>query len=342
MSTNLVIGYFGFRSNKLDGQTVKTRNFYALLKELDASVRYFDTEDIKYKKTSIFKLLVLILQAKKIYYLPAHNSLKSFFPWLYKVAKVFNKKIYYFMVGGWLSDFLTKNTEIKNMLGKIENVFCETHTIKNELEEKFDFQNLDYFPNFRETSFQPTFRAVDNEHIKIVYMGRINEGKGILDLFEIERRLSALNTNNYTIDLYGQIQKDFEKELQMQLNASGKIQYKGVLNPNEIYATLDKYDLMVFPTHFYTEGLPGTVLDAYLSGIPVLASNWKHAQEFIEDPKTGFIYEFDNIDNFENSIVSVLKNPSCINNMKKHAFDKSQNCGKEYAKELLIKISKSN
>src|SRR5690606_16201462 len=132
---NLVIGYFGLKSNKLDGQTVKTQNFYALLQELDTSVRYFDTEDIKYKKTSIFKLLVLILQAKKIYYLPAHNSLKSFFPWLYKIAKVFNKKIYYLMVGGWLADFLTKNAEIKKMLGNIERVFCETHTVKKELKE---------------------------------------------------------------------------------------------------------------------------------------------------------------------------------------------------------------
>src|SRR5690606_37444541 len=235
------------------------------------------------------------------------------------------KKIYYFMVGGWLSDFLTKNTQIKNMLGKIENVFCETHTIKNELEEKFNFQNLDYFPNFRETYFQPTFRTVDNEHVKIVYMGRINEGKGILDLFEIERRLALLDKNNYSIDLYGQIQKDFEKELQLRLSLSTKIQYKGVLNPNEIYVTLDKYDLMVFPTHFYTEGLPGTVLDAYLSGIPVLACNWKHAQEFIEDKKTGFIYEFDNKDNLEKEIVNVLKEPSLINTMKKNAFVKSEN-----------------
>src|SRR5690606_6724422 len=250
------------------------------------------------------------------------------------------KKIYYFMVGGWLSDFLTKNTQIKNMLGKIENVFCETHTIKNELEEKFNFQNLDYFPNFRETYFQPTFRTVDNEHVKIVYMGRINEGKGILDLFEIEDRLNLLNKNNYSVDLYGQIQKDFEKELQLRLSLSTKIQYKGVLNPNEIYATLDKYDLMVFPTHFYTEGLPGTVLDAYLSGIPVLASDWKHAQEFIEDTKTGFIYEFGSIDKLEDTVAIVLNKPSIINTMKQNAFTKSKSYSKQTAFQILKNIVK--
>ena len=42
----LVLGYFGNRTNKLDGQTVKTRDVYRLAKEQYGDcVEYFDTED---------------------------------------------------------------------------------------------------------------------------------------------------------------------------------------------------------------------------------------------------------------------------------------------------------
>ena len=47
MKRILVLGYFGYLTNQLDGQTVKTRDVYRLVKEQskDYSVDYFDTQD---------------------------------------------------------------------------------------------------------------------------------------------------------------------------------------------------------------------------------------------------------------------------------------------------------
>lgn len=66
------------------------------------------------------------------------------------------------------------------------------------------------------------------------------------------------------------------------------------MQPKEIHETLGKYDVMLLPTHFYTEGLPGSVVDAYISGIPVIATEWKHSHEFVDDGKSGFIVPFEN------------------------------------------------
>ena len=49
---NLVLGYFGYRINQLDGQTVKTRDLFRLLKEHEGNnTVFFDTQEFQYKKT---------------------------------------------------------------------------------------------------------------------------------------------------------------------------------------------------------------------------------------------------------------------------------------------------
>ena len=57
---------------------------------------------------------------------------------------------------------------------------------------------------------------------------------------------------------------------------------------------LKNYFLLAFPTKFYTEGIPGTILDAYAAGVPVIASKWESFFDVIEEGKTGIGYEFDN------------------------------------------------
>lgn len=47
---------------------------------------------------------------------------------------------------------------------------------------------------------------------------------------------------------------------------------------------------MLLPTHYYTEGLPGSVLDAYMSGIPIIVSRWKHASEFVKMVKRVLLF----------------------------------------------------
>ncbi|WP_034524823.1 glycosyltransferase, partial [Bacteroides stercorirosoris] len=52
-------------------------------------------------------------------------------------------------------------------------------------------------------------------------------------------------------------------------------------------------DVMLLPTH-YLPKLPGSVVDAYISGIPVIVTEWKHSHEFVEDGRSGFIIPFEN------------------------------------------------
>ena len=100
--------------------------------------------------------------------------------------------------------------------------------------------------------------------------------------------------DRFSITFFGQINDDDCEYFKQEVQNYSFVEYKGPLQPSEIHDTLSKYDVMLLPTHFYTEGLPGSVVDAYISGIPVLVTDWKHAHEFVEDGVSGYIVPFEN------------------------------------------------
>ena len=77
----LVFGYFGYRTNQLDGQTVKTRAIYELLKKrYNGDVVFSDTQDFRHSIKSINKFLTNLAKCDYLVWLPAHNNLKYLLP----------------------------------------------------------------------------------------------------------------------------------------------------------------------------------------------------------------------------------------------------------------------
>ncbi len=48
---------------------------------------------------------------------------------------------------------------------------------------------------------------------------------------------------------------------------------------------------MLFPTYWKGEGFPGVIIDAFVAGLPVIATDWNMNTEIIEDGVNGFIIE---------------------------------------------------
>ena len=293
MSKILVLGYLGLRTNQLDGQTVKTRDLYKLASQEFDDVDLYDTEDFKFKKLSIFKMFWKVITCRTIIYLPAHNNLKSIFPIIFVLSKFFRTNIHYFVVGGWLREFLANLPLHRFMLSHISGIHTETQRLKSELEMCYNFKNVDVFPNFRFFDFQPS--RTQSDKLRVVFMARVNKMKGLDWIFNLAEYI-ALNRleDKITLSFYGPIHDEDREYFEAELSKYPFAEYNGVLQPSEIHQTLNDYDLMLLPTHYYTEGLPGSIIDAYISGIPVIVTEWKHAREFVDNGICGYIIPFEN------------------------------------------------
>ena len=80
---------------------------------------------------------------------------------------------------------------------------------------------------------------------------------------------------------------------------------------------LKNYFALLFPTRFYTEGIPGTIIDAYSAGVPVISSMWESFSDMIEVDVTGFGYIFGDLDGPKKILLDIVSMPEIINNIKK-------------------------
>ena len=305
MNKILVLGYFGYNTNQLDGQTVKTRDIYKLIQgQCNEFVDFYDTEDFQFSKLSIIKMYWKIICCNKLIYLPAHNNLKAMFPSIFCHFILLRFKIQYFVVGGWLREFLEDKSVHRYMLSKIDGIHVETQRLKNELEEYYHFTNVDVFPNFRFFDFYPVKN--ENKKLRLVFMARVNKMKGLDWIFNLADYISKHQLEDkFTLTFFGPIHEEDKHYFITELAKYSFAEYKGALQPDIIHETLNQYDVMLLPTHYYTEGLPGSIVDAYISGIPVIATEWKHSHEFVDDEYSGYIIPFEN---GEDELIKIIMN----------------------------------
>lgn len=321
----LVLGYFGFRTNQLDGQTVKTRSLLTLISEKTGTCDYFDTQDLRFSRISIFKMLISVVRANCILYLPAHNNLRFFFPILWLITRLFGIRLYYVVVGGWLPQFLAQRPLHRKLLRRIDYIFCETEAMRQALLHEFGFRNVGWLPNFRIHSYTPYYNCRTGE-LRVVFFSRINRRKGIDFVFQyashVEREKLPV-----IIDFYGPIASGDARYFEDNLERYKCVAYRGELQPSSAYSVLNGYDVLVLPTKYETEGFPGAVLDAYISGIPVVVSSWIHASEFVEHEKTGLIFRFGDVGHFVSQMNRLVFDNALLEKLKIHALEKT----KEYS-----------
>src|SRR5690554_5744840 len=111
MKKVLVLGYFGYETNQLDGQTIKTRSNYSLLKSKEgkhfSEVSYFDTQTFQKNSLNLLRAFRAISKTKVLYYIPARKNLKYLFPIIYIISKLYRVDVHLIAVGGWLDTYLS-------------------------------------------------------------------------------------------------------------------------------------------------------------------------------------------------------------------------------------------
>ena len=354
MNKVFILGAFGYYNNQLDGQTIKTRNVYDLIKKnYEGDVSFIDTLTVRKKPWIMFKMLWEMLRCKKLVIVPCTNNLDLIFPFAYYLSKLFSFEIIHICIGGWQVEYFLGSTikvQDGEMLSgnkrnynkprwtphplqmklnkKIKVIMPEMITEVKELED-LGFNNVEFFPNFRLANpiSMISFNLDDTSELRLVFMARIMKMKGYETVFDFAD-YARKNNMKVRIDFYGQINSDEEKYFISLVKAHENTSYCGYLAPDEITKVLMNYDMMMLPTRFYTESLPGTVLDSFIAGIPIIATNWKYAKEFIEDGKTGFIVPFEDSQSEFNRKLTIVY----------HDREKLK-CMKEYASNEAIKYS---
>lgn len=340
-----VLGHFAEGKNFLDGQTIKTKMITEELQNHfgQKQVLKFDTHGgWKTLLKAPFQVFCALKNSMNVLMFPAQNGLRVYAP-LLTFQRIFFKKrkIHYVVIGGWLPAFLAKRPVLSKMLKKIDVIYVETKTMKSALEVQ-GFDNVYIMPNCKKLTVLSKDELVYPLCLpyKLCTFSRVMREKGIEDAVNVIKKVnSELGYIAYSLDIYGQVDATQEKWFENLKNQfSNEIRYCESVDATESTAVLKQYYALIFPTRFYTEGVPGTIIDAYAAGIPVISSKWQSYSDVIEDGITGIGYEFDNIEHFKEILLSVAHNSEMLFDMKENCIRKA----KEYVPESTIQIMTLN
>ncbi len=329
----LVLGNFGYANHDLSGQTIKTRVTLEMFqaKYPTEFLDYFDTQTLV-SIGSWFKLLNKLFKCNQLIYLPAQNNLKYLFPIFFILSYIFNYRIIYSVIGGWLVPYLKHKPLHRWMLKRIQIILAETTRMKSELIQHYDFKNVDVLYNFRISEFKAEIK--EHTDLKLVFMARIDPNKGLDTIFHLCDRINKCQPKpNITIDFFGPFSPNIRsQEFIAEVSKYNFVSYHGHLEPEEIHKTLSDYDILLLPTHYYTEGLPGSLIDAYISGLPTIVSEWMHAKEFVENNSNGYIIPFTNhTEEICKIVFDLYNNRELLNGLKRNAIEHGKQFSLNYA-----------
>ena len=294
-----IIGHFAEGLDMADGQVVKTRTVRDLLRDVCGAknVRYVDTRGWQRHPFALLRDCAQLAEfADVLVMLPAHNGVKVFAPLLIRLKRRYGCKVAYSVIGGWLAEFVAARPRLARKLKAFDVILVESDRVKTLLgEQGFDNVHVTYnYKRLPRLEFSE-LEAPKGEPWPIAVFSRIYKEKGIDDIvWAVRESNRRLGRRVYALDIYGNVLPEYKAHfdgLMANCNAA-EVAYRGVVSAGESTSVLNGYLALMFPTRYPGEGVPGTVVDGYCAGIPVVASRWPSCAEMVEEGVTGVTFDF--------------------------------------------------
>lgn len=206
---------------------------------------------------------------------------------------IFKKKVILLPAGGSFDDEISRLPRCLRYLylcclRRVSVILVETAGLHEGL-VNLGLTSVKILPNPRVNKKFVAELDVKNNSFKIIYLSKIREGKGPLLLIEavklLERELPEINVS---LDFYGLIDDEFKARFEESVAENDFCSYNGVCPPDKVQEIISNYHLFVLPTLF-PEGIPGAVIEAMFTGIPIVVSNYTAAPEMIQHEIDGLI-----------------------------------------------------
>lgn len=326
MKKVIFIGPAGGGGIPQNGASAKNYHLMNYFKRKNINVVSVDTENWRKNPLVLLKLLLFLLFFPKAIYIIATNSMSS-----YRVLQIMSlipgkRSVIYWIIGGSIADWI-KEGRIKKAPFKLVRYFLAEGKKMQRVFAEVGFNNTIYVPNFKCIDYLPEFRPKNENQIRFVFLSRIIPEKGCNTIIDAVKVLNVRYKGKFLVDFYGPFEAKYESEFNSKISCIENISYKGFLDlrNQQNYDQLANYHAMLFPTYWHGEGFPGIIIDAFVSGLPVIATDWNLNADIIEDGVTGIVLKQNTVDSLVNAMARMIDNPQSIQVMSKACRNSAMN-----------------
>lgn len=209
------------------------------------------------------------------------------------------------------------NVRLAAKYGHVADVFiCHNRHIEQRLHDMLPGRKNDIYYLPHGVAIPDAYRKHEknNAPLKLLFLGRMTEGKGIFDLPEISRLLAERSVP-FEWTCIGNGPR--LEELKQRWNPGHPVRFLSPAGNDEVMRICAGQDVFVLPTKF--EGSPVSLLETMSAGlVPVISALPGGIMEAVS-PENGFTVPVDNNEAFADSIAVLHHDREKLADMGKHA-----------------------
>lgn len=317
-----MIYYIGRFPPPYGGVTIKNNLLFMRLKKENIDVRVIDTNSLRLNNPfNVLFFIYILLNKDNIFIIGLAGKWRKYISYfLYIFNRKSLRKSLLIVMGGAFSKQVIKDDNYSRCVSEYKCIYVETQKMKNLLCNK-GICSVEIFPNCRnmpESIIKPKMRK---GMLKCVFFSMIYPEKGVDLILDC-----AKNLVNCEFDFWGDINESYKKDFLNTISKLSNCNYKGVFSSDKssVYNLLNKYDIMLFPTRIKSEGVPGTLVEAKIAGLPAIVSDIAFNSEIIQNGIDGIVLDEYSVNNLKEKIIIIRDNDNLLSNMKKGALVSSK------------------
>lgn len=312
-----------------DGETIKNAHLKQGLRKYVDEIIEIDVRNKPSRILYLIKFLLCLIFYRNSKIVMSASSLVAYK--LFKIIKVLKwdmSKCYYWVIGGNFGNWIESGKFNKKIYTDLQAIIVEGNSMKEQL-NRCGLSNVIQLPNMKPVKYIPKKKYCNEGKTKFIFLSRIIPEKGVNYIIAASNMLVNEGVTNFSVNFFGKMDEDYECEFLDNLKNSPNLSYCGFmdLSSNKGYDELAQYDVMLFPTYWFGEGFPGVIIDAFVAGLPVIASDWNLNKDLVEDGKTGFIIAVHDVVALKESMKNIIngnvniKEMALHSQLKAHEFD---------------------
>lgn len=232
---------------------------------------------------------------------------------IFKMAKsIFKKKVVYHVHSSHFHKFNDKGSKglkrrINTFINKSDLLIVLSEEWQNYFSSNFDPIHVQILENVV-LKQESIYEENKHSYLKMVFLGRIGDRKGIFDLIETLKQHVDITRSKIELIIGGdgEIAKLKNEIRESALN----IKYVGWVKGHEKDALMKNSDIFVLPS--YDEGLPISILEALSFKKPVIATNVGGIPRIVKHEQNGFLIEPGNKEQLWKAIKCYIENPKLL------------------------------
>lgn len=315
------IRYIGNFPPPYGGVTVKNRLLYDELSKSFRIKHFAKPTVISGKIYQALNMLLALLPGQTLLIGISSKGGKSglFTKLLYQYNRRSMRRSLYFMMGGTEARRIAENAEELKRYGQYKQIYVETGSMAACLKEA-GLRNVSMYPNGRKRP-KPVEVSWRKGKLKCVFFSLIQPEKGVDLILQ-----AAGNLPEVDFTFYGQIDRTYQAVFEAEVGKLENVKYKDVFtgNSEEVYAELRQYDVLLFPTKWTTEGVPGVLVEAKIAGVPAVVSDICFNAELVADGLEGIVLEENDKDHLMHAIKKLDADRELLHRLKLGSRDSAE------------------